>query len=147
MSLQSGPMQILLIEDSLTDRLLTLEALDHARVPNRVSAVDDGADALAFLRREGTFHDAPRPDLILLDLNMPRKDGREVLAEIKADPELQSIPVIVFSSSAAPADVKTAYGLHANCYLTKPVNFEDFARVVRLVELFWVENVTLPPRP
>jgi len=146
MSLQSGPMQILLIEDSLTDRLLTLEALDHARVPNRVSAVDDGADALAFLRREGTFHDAPRPDLILLDLNMPRKDGREVLAEIKADPELQSIPVIVFSSSAAPADVKTAYGLHANCYLTKPVNFEDFARVVRLVELFWVENVTLPPR-
>ena len=147
MSLQSGPMQILLIEDSLTDRLLTLEALDHARVPNRVSAVGDGADALAFLRREGTFHDAPRPDLILLDLNMPRKDGREVLAEIKADPELQSIPVIVFSSSAAPADVKTAYGLHANCYLTKPVNFEDFARVVRLVELFWVENVTLPPRP
>ena len=146
MSLQSGPMQILLIEDSLTDRLLTLEALDHARIPNRVSAVDDGADALAFLRREGTFHDAPRPDLILLDLKMPRKDGREVLAEIKADAELWSIPVIVFSSSSAAADITSAYNLHANCYLTKPVNFEDFARVVRLVELFWVENVTLPPR-
>ena len=146
MSLASGPLQILLVEDSLTDRLLTLEALDHARIPNRVSAVDDGADALAFLRREGTFHDAPRPDLILLDLNMPRKDGHEVLAEIKADAELRSIPVIVFSSSSAAADIASAYHLHANCYLTKPVNFEDFARVVRLVELFWVENVTLPPR-
>lgn len=147
MSLQSGPMQILLVEDSLTDRLLTLEALDRARVPNRVTAVDDGIAALAFLRRTGTFHDAPRPDLILLDLNMPRKDGREVLAEIKSDPELQSIPVIVFSSSAAPADVKTAYGLHANCYLTKPINYDDFARVVHLVELFWLDGVTLPPRP
>lgn len=140
-------MHILLVEDSLTDRLLTLEALDRARVPNRVTAVDDGVEALAFLRRVGTFRDAPRPDLILLDLNMPRKDGREVLADIKADLDLKSIPVIVFSSSAAPADVTAAYGLHANCYLTKPIKFDDFAHIVHLVESFWLEGVTLPPRP
>ena len=142
-----APMEILLVEDSPTDRLMVREALGHARLANRVHAVEDGVLALAFLHREGEFATAPRPDLILLDLNMPRKNGREVLAEVKADPALRAIPVVVFTSSTAAADVAGAYDLHANCYLAKPVNFDGFAQMLGVLDHFWLEIATLPPRP
>lgn len=141
-----SPIEILLVEDSPSDTDLTVEALSAAKVSNRLSIVDDGEKALAFLRREGPYADAPRPDLILLDLNLPRKDGREVLSDIKADEQLRDIPVVVLTTSAADQDVLHAYALHANCYITKPVDFQKFLEVVKAVETFWLTVVSLPPK-
>ena len=140
------PLEILLVEDSPSDTELTVEALKEAKVRNHLSVVEDGVEALEFLRRQGPFAQAPRPDLIMLDLNLPRKDGREVLAEIKADPKLRTIPVVVLTTSRAEQDVLRAYELHANCYVTKPVGFEQFLEVVRSIENFWLVLVSLPPQ-
>ena len=138
------PIEILLVEDSPTDVLMAEEALQHAKVLNNLNVVENGVDAMAFLHREGVYANARRPDLILLDLNLPRKDGREVLAEIKADRELKVIPVVILTTSKAEEDVLKTYGLHANCYVTKPVDFSSFAAVVRAIEQFWFTVVTLP---
>ncbi len=138
------PIEILLVEDSPTDVLMAREALDHAKVLNHLQVVEDGVEAMALLRRQGKYADAPRPDLILLDLNLPRKDGREVLAEVKADDDLKLIPVVVLTTSKAEEDVLKAYGHHANCYITKPVDFPEFAQVVKSIEHFWFAVVTLP---
>jgi chemotaxis family two-component system response regulator Rcp1 len=140
------PIEIMLVEDSPSDTDLTVEALAAAKVVNRLSIVDDGVKAMEFLRRQGTYANAPRPDLILLDLNLPRKDGREVLAEIKADEHLRNIPVVVLTSSQAEQDVLRAYALHANCYVNKPVDFQQFLKVIRAVESFWLTIVKLPPK-
>jgi CheY-like chemotaxis protein len=138
------PAEILLVEDNLGDIRLTEEVLRESKVSNRLSVARDGVEALAFLRREGTFADAPQPDLILLDLNLPKKDGREVLAEIKADQWLRQIPVVILTTSKAEEDVLKSYRLHANCYITKPVDFEQFFNVVRSIEDFWLCVVKLP---
>ena len=140
------PVEILLIEDSPSDTDLTVEALKEAKVHNHLSTVEDGVEALAFLRQQGRYANAPRPDLIMLDLNLPRKDGREVLAEIKADENLKLIPVVVLTTSRAEQDVLRAYQLNANCYITKPVDFEQFLNVVRSIEAYWLLVVTLPSR-
>jgi CheY-like chemotaxis protein len=136
---------ILLVEDNAGDVRLTVEALRDSKVRNHIHVVTDGEKALAFLRREGSDASARRPDLILLDLNLPRKDGREVLAEIKQDPDLKLIPVVVLTSSAAEQDIAQAYDLHANCYITKPVNLDQFLRVIQSIEDFWLVVVKLPP--
>jgi CheY-like chemotaxis protein len=138
------PVEILLVEDSPSDTDLTVEALREAKVSNHLSIVEDGVQALEFLRREGKYGGAPRPDLILLDLNLPRMDGRAVLAEIKTDDRLKTIPVVVLTTSRAEQDVLQAYQHHANCYITKPVDFEQFLRVVHSIESFWLMLVTLP---
>jgi chemotaxis family two-component system response regulator Rcp1 len=138
------PVDILLVEDSPSDQLLAREALAEAAVANRLHIVSDGIEAMAFLRRQGCHHAAPRPDLILLDLNLPRKDGREVLAEIKSSEELRRIPVVVLTTSESEQDVRHAYALHANCYVSKPVDFEAFKRVIRSIEEFWFRTVRLP---
>ena len=138
------PAEILLVEDSPSDVLLTREALQTAKVLNNLHVVEDGVEAVAFLRRQGRYAAAPRPHLILLDLNLPRKNGREVLAEIKGDPVLRLIPVVVLTTSKSEEDVLHAYGLHANCYVTKPVDFGSFAAVIRSIERFWFTVVTLP---
>jgi two-component system, chemotaxis family, response regulator Rcp1 len=140
------PIEILLIEDNPGDARLTEEALREGRVSNRLSHVIDGVEAMAFVRREPPFADAPRPDLILLDLNLPRKDGREVLAELKADPRLRLIPVVVLTTSEAEQDILRTYELHGNCYITKPVDLEKFLHIVRAVENFWLAVVKLPGR-
>jgi len=140
----ANPVEVLLVEDSPSDADLTLEALREAKVSNHVSIVEDGVEALKFLRRQGKHAGAPRPDLILLDLNLPRKDGREVLAKIKADDNLKTIPVVVLTTSSAEQDVLEAYKYHANCYITKPVDFAQFLNVVRTIESFWLMLVTLP---
>jgi chemotaxis family two-component system response regulator Rcp1 len=140
------PIEILLIEDNPGDARLTQEALREARVSNRLSHVTDGVEAMAFVRREPPFADAARPDLILLDLNLPRKDGREVLAELKADPVLRLIPVVVLTTSEAEQDILRTYELHGNCYITKPVDLEKFLHIVRAVENFWLAIVKLPGR-
>ena len=137
-------MQILLVEDSLPDIELTLEALAEAKVANRVTVVRDGAAALAHLRQEGESAGSPRPDLVILDLNLPKVDGHEVLAEMRADPDLRRIAVAVLTTSAAEADVVKTYDLGANCYLTKPVDMEQFVRVVQAVDDFWLGMVRLP---
>lgn len=139
------PVEILLVEDSPSDTELTVEALKEAKVRNNLSIVEDGVQAIEFLRRLGKFAKAPRPDLILLDLNLPRKDGREVLAEIKSDDSLKTIPVVVLTTSRAEQDVLRAYHLNANCYITKPVDFEQFLSVIRSIESFWLYVVSLPP--
>jgi len=138
------PIQILLVEDSPTDAKLTLTALTLAKVANHVSHVEDGVMAMDFLRRQGAYSSAPRPDLILLDLNLPKKDGREVLEELKNDPGLCSIPVVVLTTSKAEQDVLRSYELHANCYITKPVNFDQFLEVIKNIERFWLSVVVLP---
>jgi two-component system response regulator len=138
------PAEILLVEDSPSDVLMTREALQSAKVLNNLHVVEDGVEGLAFLRQEGKYADAPRPHLVLLDLNLPRKTGREVLAEIKSDPKLRFIPVVVLTTSKAEEDVLQSYGLHANCYVTKPVDFEAFSIVIRSIEKFWFTVVTLP---
>ena len=138
--------EILLVEDSPSDVRLTREALADAKVRNRISVVSDGIEALAFLAREDGYGDAPRPDLILLDLNMPRMDGREVLALVKADDDLKRIPVVVLTTSEAEADVLRSYDLHANCYITKPVGLDQFMTVIRTIEEFWLSIVKLPPK-
>ncbi len=140
------PIEILLVEDSPSDADLTKEALHEGRVINNLQVVQDGDQASSFLRRQGEFGRAPRPDLILLDLNLPRKDGRDVLAEIKSDDNLKRIPVVVLTTSKDESDVMAAYGLNANCYITKPVDLEQFINVVRSVDSFWLNIVTLPPR-
>lgn len=144
MAHESHAIEILLVEDNPGDARLTLEAMRDAKVHNRIHVVEDGVEALAFLRREGSYGDAPRPDLILLDLNLPRKDGRAVLAEVKADPDLKRIPVVVLTTSQAEDDVLRAYDLHANCYVTKPVDLEQFMKIIKQIDEFWVKVVTLP---
>ncbi|MBX3693107.1 response regulator [Dokdonella sp.] len=138
--------EILLVEDNEGDVRLTREALSEGRIRNCLSVVNDGEQALAFLRRQEPYAQAPRPDLILLDLNLPRLDGREVLAEIKSDPDLKQIPVVVLTSSRAEQDLLRAYDLHANCFIGKPVAFEEFIDVVRSIEDFWLTIVVLPPK-
>jgi chemotaxis family two-component system response regulator Rcp1 len=139
------PYRILMIEDSPADVLMTREALEESPLAIDLHVVEDGERAMQFLRRTGRYSDTPRPDLILLDLNLPRKDGREVLAEIKVDESLKTIPVIVLTTSQAPEDVRKAYRLHSNCYIRKPVDFESYEPVVRAIERFWFTVVTLPP--
>jgi len=139
------PVEILLVEDSPSDTELTVEALADGKICNHLSIVDDGVKALEFLRRQGPFANAPRPDLILLDLNLPRKDGREVLEEIKTDANLQTIPVVVLTTSEAEQDVMRSYSAHANCFITKPVDFKQFLTVVKVIESFWLTIVKLPP--
>jgi two-component system, chemotaxis family, response regulator Rcp1 len=138
------PIELLLVEDSEPDVRLTIEAIREAKVKNRLWVVEDGVEALAFLRREGRHADAPRPDLILLDLNLPRKDGRQVLKEIKTDDSLKRIPVVILTTSKSEEDVLRAYDLHANCYITKPVDFNRFMEVVKSIEDFWLTVVRLP---
>lgn len=140
----SRPIEILLVEDSSTDVMLAELALKHAKVRNNLHVAKDGVEAMAFLRQEGQYADKPRPDLILLDLNLPRKDGREVLTEVKADEDLRTIPVVVLTTSKAQEDVLKAYGLHANCYISKPVDFAQFSNVVQAIDNFWFTIVTLP---
>ncbi len=139
------PVDILLVEDSPADVRLTREALKEAKVLNELHVVQDGIEALAFLRKAGKYASSPLPDLILLDLNLPRKDGREVLAEIKQDGQLKRIPVVVLTTSRAEEDVMRSYNLHANAYVTKPVDLKQFLEVVRSIEQFWLAVVTLPP--
>lgn len=145
-ALQGRPVDILLVEDNPADARLTVEALKDAKIQNRMNIVEDGAEALAYLRREGKHSEALSPDLVLLDLNLPGKDGREVLAEIKADSKLRRIPVVVLTTSQAEEDIVRSYDLHANCYITKPVNLDQFVSVVKSVEDFWLTVVKLPPR-
>jgi two-component system, chemotaxis family, response regulator Rcp1 len=140
----NGAANILLVEDNPGDVRLTREALKEGKISNDLNVVGDGVEALAYLRREGRYAAAERPDLILLDLNLPKKDGREVLQEIKVDGDLKKIPVVVLTTSAAERDVLKAYDLHANCYITKPVDLEQFIRVVQLIEDFWLTIVKLP---
>jgi chemotaxis family two-component system response regulator Rcp1 len=138
------PIEILLVEDNPGDVRLTIEGLNEGKVRNNLHVARDGVEALAFLRRQAQFADMVRPDLILLDLNLPRKDGREVLAEIKSDADLKTIPVVVLTTSRAEQDVLNSYQLQANCYITKPVDLEQFITVVRSIEDFWLTIVTLP---
>ena len=140
------PIEILLVEDNPGDVRLTVEALKEGKVRNNLSVAKDGVEALAFLRREGGFAGAARPDLILLDLNLPKKDGREVLAEIKDDAVLRRIPVVVLTTSKAEEDILRTYDLHANCYITKPVDLDQFIAVVRSIDDFWLSVVRLPPK-
>jgi two-component system, chemotaxis family, response regulator Rcp1 len=139
-----NPIEILMVEDSPSDALLAREALAHGKLCHNLHVVEDGVEALAFLRREGRYANAPRPHLILLDLNLPRKDGREVLAELKADVDLRTIPVVVLTTSQAEEDIRKVYGLYANCYIVKPVDFQQFIEVVQGIEHFWFTVVTLP---
>jgi CheY-like chemotaxis protein len=141
---QSKPIDILLVEDNRADVRLTIEALKEAKIANRLTVVADGEEAMDFLRRQGGHANALVPDLILLDLNLPRKDGREVLQEVKADQELRRIPVVVLTTSQAEEDVLRAYDLHANCFITKPVDFRQFMKVIRSIEEFWLTVVRLP---
>jgi CheY-like chemotaxis protein len=138
------PIELLLVEDSEPDVRLTMEALHEAKVKNNLWVAEDGVEAMEFLRRQGRHAEVPRPDLILLDLNLPRKDGRQVLKEIKADEGLKRIPVVVLTTSKNEEDVLRAYDLHANCYITKPVDFNRFMEVVKSVEDFWLTVVRLP---
>ena len=143
-STSSEPIQILLVEDSPGDIRLTREVLRDAKIANELHIVGDGEEAMRFLRRQGVFDGVPRPDLVLLDLNLPRKDGREVLAELKEDPDLHLIPVIVLTTSAAEQDVLRSYDLNAACYITKPIDLDEFISVVRSIESFWLSIVRLP---
>ncbi len=143
MMIMTRPIEILLIEDNPGDVRLTQECLKKSNVANHLSVVEDGVEALAFLYRRSPYELAARPDLILLDLNLPRKDGREILAEIKADKILRRIPVIILTSSDAEADIYKAYDLHANCFITKPIIFDDFIKVITSIENFWFSTVRL----
>ena len=140
-----APIEILLVEDNPGDVRLTQEAVREAKIRNRLNVVNDGEQAIAYVRRQGAFADRPRPDLILLDLNLPRKDGREVLQELKSDPDLHRIPVVVLTSSAAEQDILRTYDLYANAYVTKPVDLEQFMNVVSSIQDFWLNIVKLPP--
>lgn len=139
------PIEILLVEDSPTDALLTKSAFAGARLINTLHVVEDGVEALKYLRKEPPYADCPRPDLILLDLNLPKKDGREVLAEIKMDENLKVIPVVILTTSRAEEDILKSYKLHANCYISKPVDFDSFTEAIATLEKFWFAVVTLPP--
>jgi chemotaxis family two-component system response regulator Rcp1 len=140
------PIEILMVEDNPGDVRLTVEALKEGKVRNNFHTVEDGVEAMAFLRRQGRYAEAPRPDLILLDLNLPKMNGREVLAEIKEDPELRRIPVVILTVSKAEQDILKSYNLHTNCYITKPVDLDQFLEVVKSIENFWLTVVMLPPR-
>lgn len=144
--IQTRPIQILLVEDSPSDAKLTISALKLAKVANELHHVEDGVQAMEFLRRRGKYEKSPRPDLILLDLNLPRKDGREVLEELKNDDDFTTIPVIVLTTSNAEKDIMRSYKLHCNCYVTKPVNFDRFLECVRSIEHFWLSVVVLPTK-
>jgi CheY-like chemotaxis protein len=141
----SRPVEILLVEDNLGDARLTREALKEGKIRNNLHHAKDGVEALQFLRREGEHADVPVPDIVLLDLNLPKKDGRQVLAEMKADEALKTIPVVVLTTSEAEQDILRSYALHANCYVTKPVDLEKFISIVRAIEDFWLAVVKLPP--
>lgn len=141
---QGHPVEILLVEDNPGDVRLTLEALKEGKVNNKIHVVKDGVEALAFVNQEGAYRDVSLPELILLDLNLPRKDGRQVLAEIKANPRLKHIPVIVLTTSEAKQDIRNAYQLHANCYITKPIDLDQFLNIIRGIEDFWLTVVKLP---
>ena len=140
-----GLIEILLVEDNPDDSDLTLEALKEGKVRNHLSVVEDGVDALSFLRRQGAYANAPHPALVLLDLNLPKKSGLEVLAEMKADPALRRIPVVVLTTSDAERDIVASYDLNASCYITKPVDLGRFLAVIRLIDDFWLDMVQLPP--
>jgi two-component system, chemotaxis family, response regulator Rcp1 len=142
-----APIEVLLVEDSVGDVRLTREAFKDARVHINLHVAVDGDDAMTFLKRERQYADAPRPDLILLDLNLPKKDGREVLKEIKESPTLAIIPVVILTTSASEEDILRTYQLHANCYITKPVDLEGFLKVVKSIDTFWLSVVKLPPDP
>jgi chemotaxis family two-component system response regulator Rcp1 len=142
---RNGPIEILLVEDNPGDVRLTKEALKEGKVFSNLHTVKDGVEAMEFLRRQGKYASVPRPDIILLDLNLPKKDGREVLQEIKSDDALKRIPVVVLTTSKAEEDVVRTYNLHANCYVTKPVDLEKFMVVVKTIDSFWLTVVTLPP--
>ena len=139
-----NPAQILLVEDSPGDVRLTIEALRESKMGNVLHVVGDGVEAMSFLRKKGRYAHAPRPTVILLDLNLPKKDGREVLAEIKGDEELKRIPVVVLTTSEADDDIRKAYDCHANCYVTKPAGLHEFVKVVKAIENFWLRIVRLP---
>jgi CheY-like chemotaxis protein len=141
------PIEILLVEDSPGDVRLTQEALKDAKVHVSLQVARDGIEAMSFLKQEGEYANSPRPDLILLDLNLPKKDGREVLQEIKGSPTLKSIPVVILTTSASNVDILRSYMLHANCYITKPVNLDGFLKVVKTIDGFWLSVVKLPPHP
>lgn len=143
---ESKPIEILLVEDSPSDTDLTIEAFQGGGIPSNLSHVEDGVEAMEFLGRKNAYINAPRPDLILLDLNLPRKDGREVLLELKSDPNLCTIPVVVLTTSKDDKDIAQAYQLKANCYIAKPVDFEQFVNAVRAIEHFWLKVATLPQR-
>jgi chemotaxis family two-component system response regulator Rcp1 len=136
---------VLLVEDNPGDVRLTIEALKGLKLYNELNVVNDGVEAMAFLRQEGIYANAPRPDLVLLDLNLPRKDGREVLEEIKSDPDLKRIPVVVLTTSSNERDILESYNLHANCYITKPVDLGQFLIIVQSIQNFWFSIVKLPP--
>lgn len=142
----NAQIEILMVEDNPADARLTLEAFKDAKILNNISVVEDGEQALAFLRREGKYADATRPDLILLDLNLPRKDGREVLEEIKGNQDLKTIPVVILTTSEDEKDIARSYELHANAYIKKPVELDEFMKVIRAVEDFWLTAVKLPPK-
>ncbi|TMD03059.1 MAG: response regulator [Chloroflexi bacterium] len=144
MSTVEREVNILLVEDNPGDVRLTLEALREGRIANQLHVVHDGEEAMDFARQQGDHLHAPRPDLILLDLNLPKKDGREVLEELKNDPDLHRIPVIVLTTSSAEADVLRSYDLHANCFISKPIGYDDFIAAVRSIENFWLRLVQLP---
>ena len=137
--------EILLVDDNPSDVRLTLEAFKDAKLANNVNVAGDGVEALEYLRRVGKYAGAVKPDLVLLDLNMPKKDGREVLEEIKNDPNLRRIPIVVLTTSNAEADILKSYDLHVNCYMQKPVDYNEFVRMLRLIEDFWFTAVVLPP--
>lgn len=143
-SVACHPVEILLVEDNPGDVRLTVEALKGGPMENRLHIVEDGVEAMAFLHREGKYAGVPRPDIILLDLNLPKKDGRQVLSELKQHPELKRIPVVILTTSKAQEDILRSYDLHANCYITKPVNLDQFITVVRAIENFWLRVVRLP---
>jgi two-component system, chemotaxis family, response regulator Rcp1 len=137
-------MEILMVEDSPSDAFLAEQALKSTQIPMNIHTVQDGVEAMAFLHKEGKYSNATKPDIIFLDLNLPRKDGREVLEEIKGDHCLKCIPVIVLSSSSAEQDIQKAYSVHANCYITKPDDFTHFKKTIKNIEVFWFKTVTLP---
>lgn len=140
----SSPIDILLVEDNPGDRRLTIEGLKESLIQNRVHVTEDGIEAMDFLRQDGKYADAPRPDLILLDLNLPKMDGREVLKKIKEDTQLRHIPVVVLTTSSAGEDIKASYESHVNCFITKPDDYEHFVDVVQSIEDFWLNTVQLP---
>jgi DNA-binding response OmpR family regulator len=142
----TAPIEILMIEDNEGDVFMTTEAFKEAKIANNLSVARDGNEAMDILHREGKFAAAARPDLILLDLNLPGRDGRQILADIRSDPKLATIPVVILTSSKAEKDIVQSYELHANCYIVKPVNFDALLQVVRAIESFWLTVVKLPPR-
>lgn len=141
---ETKPIEILLVEDNPGDVRLTIDAFKEGKVSNNFSVVEDGIEAMAYLRKEGKYTNAKRPDIILLDLNLPRKDGREVLVEVKNDEKLKRIPIVVLTTSKADEDIIKSYNYHANCYISKPVDLNEFLRVVKIIEDFWLSVVKLP---